>query len=169
MSLRSPHKDLFVFSIHTSGHKVDSVKHCQTLALVSLFSALWNTGMEPAQRLFKTASIESDRSERYRGIKKSLCWRQKSYVHKDKMCVLVTNGLFFHGQSMLQAAVYRSLFTGSDNGCVHVWSFIGSDPEPACQVIWPSSWSLYIQLVYFNGHAVAVCSKSTSLVMKTPW
>lgn len=47
---------------------------------------------------------------------------------RDKMCVLVTNGLFFHGQSMRWAAVYRSLFTGSDNGCVmslYVWCFRG--------------------------------------------
>lgn len=46
VSLRSHHKDLFVLSIHTSGHRVFPVKHCHTLALVCVFSATWNAGME---------------------------------------------------------------------------------------------------------------------------
>lgn len=71
MSLRSHHKDLFVFSIHTSGHKEGPVKHCQTLALVSLFSACRNAGMELAQRLLRQKAL-SDWGERYRGNKVSV-------------------------------------------------------------------------------------------------
>lgn len=46
--------------------------------------------------------------------------RRAVYIAKDreKVCVLVTNGLFIRGQYMAKATAYKSLFTGSDNGCL---------------------------------------------------
>lgn len=72
MSLRSPHKDVFVFSIHTSGHKVGPLKHCQTLALISLFLCSLKCRYGTCSTSFKTESIESDCGERYRRIKVSV-------------------------------------------------------------------------------------------------
>lgn len=46
--------------------------------------------------------------------------RRTVYIvkYKEKVCVLVINGLFICGQSMAKVAVYWSLFTGSDNSYV---------------------------------------------------
>lgn len=59
--------------------------------------------MEPAQLFLRQKAL---RVIGVRGKEEltSLCWRQADYVHRHTMCVLVTNGLLFHGQSMLWAA-----------------------------------------------------------------
>lgn len=116
MSPTSPHKDFFVFSIHTSGHKVGPLKRCQTLALVRLFSAPWNEGMEPSQPLLR----KSAQSDRVRGPWRQMCVHSK----RQKICIVLTKG----------CSAQAGLFTAQIMGMC-VWCFRAK----ICQETW--SWS----------------------------
>lgn len=112
-SLRSPHKDLFVSGIHTSGHGVGPEKPCQTLALGALYPEPSRYGTCSASA--QTESIENERDERRRN--RSLCVTDRGTVYtasdRDKTRALATDDWLFHGRPARRAAARCGLFTGS--------------------------------------------------------